>query len=84
MAAVKYSIVRRFAHRHGIARVVNSSTGYGSPETVRVLVETAWPLKALAYYAAHDPLVKLYHGQIVHHEHIGVLRRRWTIRKRAR
>jgi hypothetical protein len=80
MAAM--SAARRFAHKHGIARVLNSETGYGNPETVRAYVETALPLKALAYYAAHD--AGLYHARIVDHEHTGLLRRRWTLRRHTR
>jgi hypothetical protein len=74
--------VRSWLHRHGIARVLNSSNsaGAGGLHLRSVYVETALSLKLLAYYAAHDPLVRLHHGRIVRHEHVGLLRRRWMLK----
>jgi hypothetical protein len=73
-----YSPIRSWLHRRGIARLVNCSHRNG--RVTSVYVETALPLKLLAYYAAHDPLARLHHGRIVGHHHVGLLRRRWTLK----
>jgi hypothetical protein len=77
-----YTAIRSWLHRRGIARVLNCDHQSG-PDGLRLIsayVETALPLKFLAHYAAHDPLVKLYHGRIAKHHHMGLLRRRWMLK----
>lgn len=77
---IRYSWLRTWLYRHGIARLVGS--GHQSGRILYAYVETALPLKLLAHYAAHDPLVRLHHGRIVEHEHVGLLRRRWMLKPR--
>src|SRR5207247_63310 len=55
----RYGWLRSWAHRHGIARLVNATHSGG--RLWQVTVETALPVKSLARYAARDPIAHLAH-----------------------
>lgn len=67
------SRLRRWAHRKGLARQLNRCFTGG--RYVSEYVETAFPWRWLAVYAAHC------HGmRVASMEHCGRLRRRWHLR----
>lgn len=71
-----HSHLRRKAHRHGIARLLNSS--YTGGRLVHETVETALPFHWLARYAAGH-----YGMKVLHVTPYGRLRRRWVLTPRS-
>jgi hypothetical protein len=70
--------LRRWAHRRGIARVLNERYSMGAG-FMGAYVQTALPVAALARYAAGR-----YGLRVVSRERVGLLAWRWQLQRRGR